>query len=84
MTLYELSQEYQQTADMLRARIAELEQVCREEADSCRRVQMDRRIRPLRSMYRDARTTARYLEGYYQRKSQVRAVRRGPWDGKGD
>ena len=50
MTLYELSQEYQQTADMLRARIAELEQVCREEADSCRRVQMDRRIRPLRSM----------------------------------
>lgn len=84
MTLYELSQEYQQTADMLRARIAELERACREEADSRRRVQLDRRIRPLRSMYRDTRTTARYLKGYYQRKSPGRALRRGPWDGKGE
>lgn len=82
MTLYELSQEYQEAAEMLRARIAELERVCREEADSRRRVQLDRRIRPLRSMYRDTRTTARYLEGYYQRKSLGRTVRRGPWDGK--
>ena len=84
MTLYELSQEYQQTAEMLRTRIAELERACREEADICRRVQLDRRIRPLRSMYRDTRTMARYLERYYQRKYPVRAVRRGPWDGKGE
>ena len=83
MTLYELSQEYQQAADMLRTRIMELEQTCREERDSRRRVQIDRRIRPLRSMYREARTTARYLESYYRRKNPGRMVRRESAGAKG-
>ena len=84
MTLYELSQEYKQTADMLRTRIVELERACREERDGRRRTQLERRIRPLRSMYRDTRASARYLEEYYQRKSPGRVVRRGPRTGKGE
>lgn len=75
MTLYELSLEYKQTAAMLRARIVELERACREETDGARRARLDRRLRPLRSMYRDTRAVARHLEGYYQRKAPGRAVR---------
>ena len=65
MTLYELSLEYEQTAASLRRRIVELERA-RKEADSEeRRQQLDGRIRPLRSMYRDVRAVARHLERYY-------------------
>ena len=67
MTLYELSLEYERTAAILRQRISELERTLKEADDELRRVQLDRRLRPLRSMYRDTRAVARYLNGYYRK-----------------
>ena len=67
MTLYELSLEYEQTASMLRQRISELERAQTEAANELRRAQLDRRLRPLRSMYRDTRAVARYLNDYYRK-----------------
>ena len=67
MTLYELSLEYEQTAAMLRGRISELERAQKEAGDEQRRAQLDRRLRPLRSMYRDTRAVARYLNDYYRK-----------------
>lgn len=67
MTLYELSLEYAQTAADLRRRIVELEQAGRESADEERRRQLEGRVRPLRSMYRDVRAVARHLEHYYEK-----------------
>lgn len=85
MTLYELSLEYEQTAAMLRTRIVELERACREEKDGLRRAQLDRRIRPLRSMYRDTRAVARHLGGYYERKAPGRLARPcDPWKQRRD
>ena len=72
MTLYELSLEYEQTAADLRCRIVELERACREAADEGRRQQLDGRIRPLRSMYRDVRAVARHLEHYYAKHAARR------------
>ena len=73
MTLYELSLEYEQTAAMLRGRISELERVLRETGDGPRRIQLDRRLRPLRSMYRDVRAVARHLEHYYEKHTPRQA-----------
>ena len=67
MTLYELSLEYERTAAMLRQRISELERALKQADDEQRRAQLDRRLRPLRSMYRDTRAVARYLSGYYRK-----------------
>ena len=67
MTLYELSLEYEQTAAMLRARISELERAQKEAGSELRRLQLDKRLRPLRSMYRDTRAVARHLTGYYEK-----------------
>ena len=67
MTLYELALEYEQSAALLRGRISELERALREAGDEPRRVQLDRRLRPLRSMYRDTREVARYLNDYYRK-----------------
>ena len=67
MTLYELSLEYQQTAAGLRRCIVELERASREAEDDDRRLQLEGRIRPLRSMYRDVRAVARHLEHYYEK-----------------
>ena len=78
MTLYELSLEYEQTAAMLRGRISELERVLRETGDGPRRIQLDRRLRPLRSMYRDVREGARHLHGYYRKFTPRRGS--GPVD----
>ena len=72
MTLYELSLEYGQTAADLRRRIAELEQAGREADSEVRRLQLERRIRPLRSMYRDVRAVARHLEHYYEKHTPRR------------
>ena len=66
LTLYQLSLEYEQTADMLRRRIVELERAGRE-AGGERRLQQEGRIRPLRSMYRDVRAVARHLGRYYEK-----------------
>lgn len=73
MTLYELSLEYEQTAAALRGRIVELERALREEGSEARRQQLDGRIRPLRSMYRDVRAVARHLERYYEKHIPRRA-----------
>ena len=81
MTLYELSLEYEQTAAMLRQRISELERAQKETADERRRAQLDRRLRPLRSMYRDTRAVARYLNDYYRKFTPRRGTGAcGPWE----
>ena len=67
MTLDELALEYEQAAALLRERISELERAMREDDNEPRRAQLDRRLRPLRSMYRDTRAVARYLSGYYRK-----------------
>ena len=76
MTLYELSLEYEQTAAMLRARISELERAQREADDELSKARLDRRLRPLRSMYRDTRAVARYLNGYYRKFTPRRGTGR--------
>ena len=82
MTLYELSLEYEQTAAMLRGRISELERVLRETGDGPRRIQLDRRLRPLRSMYRDVRAVAGYLEHYYDKHAPNRGRSAAPIERK--
>ena len=77
MTLYELSLEYEQTAAMLRQRISELERAMKQADDEQRRAQLDRRLRPLRSMYRDTRAVARYLSSYYRKFTPRRSA--DPW-----
>ena len=77
MTLYELSQEYEQTAAELRRRILELEQASRKVPDEGQRLQLEGRIRPLRSMYRDVRAVARHLEHYYDKYVPRRITRVG-------
>ena len=67
MTLYELSLEYEQTAALLRERISELERAMRAAGSEQSRARLDRRLRPLRSMYRDTRAVARYLSNYYRK-----------------
>ena len=76
MTLYELSLEYEQTAAMLRARISELERALKETDDEQHRARLDRRLRPLRSRYRDARAVARYLNDYYRKFTPRRGTGR--------
>ena len=69
MTLHDLSLEYAQTAACRRRRITQLEGERKRAQDEGRRVQLDRRIRPLRSMYRDVRAVERHLTRYYDRTS---------------
>ena len=72
MTLYELSQEYEQTAAMLRGRISELERALREAGDEQHRIRLD--------MYRDVRGVARQLNGYYRKYTPRRGAGLGPVD----
>ena len=67
LTLYQLSLEYEQTADILRRRIVELERASKEACGEDRRPQLEGRIRPLRAMYRDVRAVARHLGHYYEK-----------------
>ena len=76
MTLYELALEYEQAAALLRGRISELERAMKEAGDDLRRTQLDRRLRPLRSMYRDTRAVARYLNDYYRKFTPRRGTGR--------
>ena len=76
MTLYELALEYEQTAALLRERISELERALREAGDELSRARLDRRLRPLRSMYRDTRAVARYLNDYYRKFTPRRGTGR--------
>ena len=73
MTLYELSLEYEQTAAALRRRIVELEHAGREAGSEEGRHQLEGRIRPLRSMYRDVRAVARHLEHYSEKHAPRQA-----------
>lgn len=65
MTIPQLAEEYRRSADMVRQRIAELERAMEETEDEELRFRLDSRIRPLRTIYRQTRDTARYLESYY-------------------
>ena len=76
MTLYELALEYEQTAALLHGRISELERAMKEAGDELTRARLDRRLRPLRSMYRDTREVARYLSNYYQKFTPRRGAGR--------
>lgn len=71
MTIDELAVGYGQSADLLRCRIGELEHAIKLTQDEQGRVQLDRRLRPLRAMYRDTRTVKRHLEGYYARRNRT-------------
>ena len=67
MTLAQLSVEYRSHAAVLKTRIEELKQeyrLCRSKPE---RLSLERRIRILSSMYRDARELAALTEHYYDR-----------------
>ena len=76
MTLYELALEYEQSAALLHGRISALERAMKEAVDEVSRARLDRRLRPLRSMYRDTRAVARHLSGYYRKYTPRRGTGR--------
>ena len=67
MTLAQLSVEYRSQAALLKTRIDELEERCRCSRSKPERLSLERRIRILSSMYRDARELAALTEHYYDR-----------------
>ncbi len=67
MRLEELAREYRQQAQILRARVLELEAQLRGLEDRERRMQIALRIRTLEEMIRDVRDVAVLLERYYER-----------------
>ena len=67
MTLYELALEYSQTAAQVWAHIKELELTKKESTDPRQIQTLDGRIRALRSLYRDTKRIAKYLENYYRK-----------------
>lgn len=68
MTIPQLAEEYSRSAELVRRRIAELERAVEETEDEELRFRLDSRIRPLRTIYRQTRETARYLGSYYHRR----------------
>ena len=67
MTLAQLSVEYRSQAALLKTRIEDLERRCRASRSKQERLSLERRIRILSSMYRDARELAALTEHYYAR-----------------
>ena len=67
MTIEELARTYNRSADLVWQRIRELELAVKEADDSARPL-LEARLRPLRTIYRDTRQTARYLERYYGKR----------------
>ena len=67
MTLLELSGQYRSSAEALRERARLLEGRRRQEWDEARCLQLDHRIRLLRTMWREARDLAVLCERYYER-----------------
>lgn len=67
MTLQEMSVSYRASAAALRERALLLERRQREEPDEARRIQLEQRIRLLRTMWREARDLAVFCERYYER-----------------
>lgn len=69
MTLAELGREYAAAADALRERVRALEVLRAGEKEDEARLLLEHRLRLLRSMHRDTRAVARYLEHYYEKGS---------------
>lgn len=67
MNISELAMEYGEAAELLRGRIRQLEREKELTGDEEQLLRLDRRLRPLRAMYRDTRDVARHLERYYAR-----------------
>lgn len=67
MRIDQLAMEYGRSAELLRGRITELEHALRETGDPETQERLDRRLRPLRAMYRDTRAVSRALERYAPR-----------------
>ena len=67
MRICELAETYNEAADALQGRIRQLEQDRGHAEDEEVRLQLERRLRPLRIMYRETRSVARHLERYYAR-----------------
>lgn len=67
MTLAQLSVEYRSHAAVLKKRIEELEQQYRRSRSKPERINLERRIRLLKAMYRDAKELAALTEHYYDR-----------------
>lgn len=67
MKICELAVEYGQSAERLRGRIRQLEQEKQLTEDPESQLRLDRRLRPLRAMYRETREVARHLDRYYKR-----------------
>ncbi len=67
MTLRELSEEYRQAGDLLRARLRELRAALRSETDRERSWQLERRIYLLSQMLRQVNELTILTERYYER-----------------
>lgn len=67
MTLAQLSVEYRSHAAVLKTRIDELEQQYKRTRSKPERLALERRIRLLSGMYRDAKELAALTEHYYDR-----------------
>jgi len=67
MTLAQLSVEYRSHAAVLKTRIDELEQQYKRSRSKSERLALERRIRLLSGMYRDAKELAALTEHYYDR-----------------
>jgi len=64
MNIRELAEEYERSALLLRDRMTDLERAQKEAEEEQTRAQLELRLRPLRSMYRDTRAVVRYLKRY--------------------
>lgn len=67
MTLWQLSQEYACSADLIAGRMARLRQEEAETGDEAQRLVLRRRIRELRPLLRQCRQLQRLTERYYDR-----------------
>ena len=66
MTIPELAEEYRRSAELLHGRMQELRRQMKATEDELLRLKLDRRLRPLQTMLRETRQTARYLADYYR------------------
>lgn len=67
MTLWQLSQEYARSADLIAGRVARLRQEEAETGDEAQRLVLRRRIMELRPLLRQCRQLQRLTEHYYDR-----------------
>ena len=67
VTLWQLSQEYARSADLIAGRVARLRQEEAETGDEAQRLVLRRRIMELRPLLRQCRQLQRLTERYYDR-----------------